>query len=406
MRTPEHHDDSRWEGEVGDALERRVRDLHEAPLDLDAVKGRARTIRTKRRAAVAGGLLAAAAVIVPVAVLATGPGGDRGTVVDPAQAPSQAPSQTPSPAPSQTATDPAPGFTYLEVGSGNAVLHLDDGRVIELPGPDYVGAADLGDQVAAFRTSDDGGGAVDLVEGQQVTATYEVRPPVAIAPDGRTIALVTVDDELLVINAATGEQSFGTIDPDASLAAFIGSGDCALETGCHPFLEYGDFEREPFEINYEGPDTVPVPGALRINDAADGFLVTAQTSSSDTGSCGGLYDREGGGSWVFETCDSQVLDISPTGDHVTGTDPYGDGLGPTYFSILDRTGTEVARYEVEQGFVHLDLAWSDATHVVASVYEDQTWRVVSLGVDGASEVLLGPVDGTEMENPFRITGGG
>ncbi|WP_323792360.1 hypothetical protein [Nocardioides sp.] len=381
---------------MGDELERRVRNLHEAPFDLDSVKGTAMKIRTKRRAAVAGGLLAAAAVVVPIAV------------IDPAQTPSQTatdPVVDPVDPEDPPAAGPALGFTYIEMGSGNAVLHLDDGSRIELPGPDYTGAAVLGDQVAAFRSTEDGQGAVDLVEDQAVTTTYEVRPPVAIAPDGRTIALITDDDELLVLNGEAGEQSFGAVDPDAVLAAFIGNGDCSLETGCHPFLEYGDLEREPFEVNYEGPDTRPVPGALRLNDAADGFLVTAQVSSSDIGSCGGLYDREGGGAVVFETCDSQVLDISPTGDFVAGTDPYGDGLGPTYFSILDRTGDEVARYEVERGFVYVDLAWSDDTHVVASVYQDAQWRVVSLGVDGASEVVLGPVDGTEMLNPFQVTGG-
>ncbi|MGA8845395.1 MAG: hypothetical protein WB471_02135, partial [Nocardioides sp.] len=65
MTTPD--DNSSWEREVGDELERRARHLHEKPLDLSSVKGKAMDIRRKRRAAVAGGLLAAAAVIVPVA---------------------------------------------------------------------------------------------------------------------------------------------------------------------------------------------------------------------------------------------------------------------------------------------------------------------------------------------------
>ena len=50
----------------------RVRDLHEAPLDLDSVKGKAHKIKRNRRAAVAGGILGVAAIITPIAVLSSG----------------------------------------------------------------------------------------------------------------------------------------------------------------------------------------------------------------------------------------------------------------------------------------------------------------------------------------------
>ena len=55
-----------WEGEMSTEFDRRVRDLHEAPLTLDQVRGKAVTIQRRRRAAVAGSILAAAAVVVPV----------------------------------------------------------------------------------------------------------------------------------------------------------------------------------------------------------------------------------------------------------------------------------------------------------------------------------------------------
>lgn len=418
---PTPDENSTWESEMGDEFERRVRDLHEAPIDLGSVKGKAMKIQRNRRAAIAGGILAAAAVIVPVAVLATGsstgqadglePSGPSVTISDTANpTPSPTPSATPpgvDPSTPSTLPDgPALGFSYVEPGSGNALLHLNDGRVVELPGPDYTGAADLGEQIAAYRSDDQGRGSLDLLEDGQVTATYDLRGGMQIAPDGRTVAFITRDDELVFVNGEVGEQSFGAIDKGVSLSAIIGNGDCVLESGCHPFLEHDDFTAsDAYEINYEGPNSAPAPGALRVNDAADGFLVSVQTETTDTGSCGGLYDREGGGRWVFETCASQVLDISPTGDHVVGTDPYGDGLGPRYFSILDgTTGDEVARYEAETGFVFTDFRWLDKTHAIASVFDDNQWQVISLGVDGSSEVLLGPVAGDETQNPFLLTG--
>lgn len=423
MNTPDDNTDNRdngtWESEMGDEFERRVRNLHEAPLDLSSVKGKAMKIQRNRRAAIAGGILAAAAVIVPVAVIATSSSNDRAGTIDPA-GPSVTISDTanPTPSPSPTAVDPstdpstpgtlpdgpALGFDYVEAGSGNAILHQRDGGVVELPGPDYTGAATLGDQIAALRRDDQGNTAVDLVEGGQVVRTYDLRGGMTIAPDGRTVAFITTDDELLFVNGEVGEQSFGRIDQGVSLSAIVGNGDCVLESGCHPFLEYDNFEEgEAFEINYEGPNSTPAPGARRVNDA-EGFLVSVLTEATDTGSCGGLYDREGGGKWVFETCDAQVLDISPTGEYVVGTDPYGDGLGPGYFNILDRNGQEVARYDSDRGFVFLSTVWTDDGHVVAPVYENGQWKVVSLGVDGSVEVVLGPVDGSEMLNPFMITG--
>jgi hypothetical protein len=394
--------DDSWESEMGDVFERRVRDLHEAPLDLAAVKGTARRVRRRRRAAVAGGVLAAAAVVVPVGVLATGAADQRGGPVGPA-APSVTATDNDSSGPTVPPVAEPLGFSYVQVGGGTTVLHLADGGTVELPGPDYLGAVPLGEQVAAVRRDDEGATAVDLVEDGRVVTTYDVRGGMAVTPDRQTVAFVTTDDELLFLSGQHGESSFGQVDPDADLAAVIGTGDCSQEDGCHPFLEYGD-GREPFEINYEGPDTVPVPGALRIFDAADGFLVTAQTESSDTGSCSVLYDRQQQRPLV-ETCEARLLDISPTGAYVVGTDPYGDGAGPSYVTIIEvATGDEVARYQTDRGTVWLELAWSDDTHVVVPVHEDGQWRIVSLGVDGSSEELVGPVDGPDFDSPLRISG--
>ncbi len=81
--------------------------------------------------------------------------------------------------------------------------------------------------------------------------------------------------------------------------------------------------------------------------------------------------------------------------------------GPRYFSILDAgdDGNEVARWETEQGFVVGNYSWVDDTHVVAVVNDDGAWKVVSLGVDGSVEELLGPVEGVDFPEPFLIAGG-
>ena len=392
MTTPDHQ--SSWEREMGEALGSRVRGLHEAPLDLDSVKGTAMKIRTRRRAAVAGGLLAAAAVIVPVAVLATGTGDDRSTVIDPAQTPSATPT-----------TGSALGFSYLEQVDGASVLHNADGSTVELPGR-YSDAAVLADEVVGHRFDDEANWFVDVIDDSTtptVTTTYAVRSAMATTPDGLTVAFVTTDDELIFYNGELGEQSFGEVDPGVTLSAAVGNGDCTDEAGCHPFLEYLNFEEgEAFEINYEGPRTAPAPGAQRVNDAGDDFLVSVITTATDFDTCGGLYDREGGGQWVFETCDYQVHTISPSGSHTIAFDSYVDGLGPRSFYLLDELGNEVAAKSVD-GVVG-DVTWSDDTHAVATVYEDGAWRIISLGLDGEEEVLVEGASGNELRSPYRITG--
>ena len=93
-----------WETEMSREFDQRVRDLHEAPLNLDRVKGKAGRIRRNRRLAVAGGVLAAAAVIVPIVVFAGGNlTNDSG------------PEPAPKPTPDPTVIDPSgTGFGYLE----------------------------------------------------------------------------------------------------------------------------------------------------------------------------------------------------------------------------------------------------------------------------------------------------
>lgn len=403
----DHTSSDPWESEMTSEFDRRVRDLHEAPLTLEHVKGKAMNIQRTRRVAVAGGILAAAAVIVPVAVVAANTTGDGRATEIPAATSTASPTVT-DPATPDTPTSPdapAPpaagiGVPYLE----GTTYHDADGAVTVLPGTGYLDAARLGDELAAYRTDDQGNGFVDLVAGDSVTTTYAVRSSMSTTPDGTAVAFVTTGDELLVVDDERGEQSFGTVDPGVTLSAIVGNGDCGLESGCHPFLEHSDFSQgDAYEINYEGPETAPAPGALRVDDGDDDFLVSVITEVTDSSTCGGLYDREGGGRWVFETCDYQVHDISPGGDLTIGLPSYFDGLGPLSFAILDAEGQPVAEKTLDQGVV-AQVGWLDESHAVATAYEDGAWKVLTLGVDGTEEVLVEGAAGDEMSAPYRLTG--
>ena len=422
MNTPDNENGT-WESEKGDEFERRVRNLHEAPLDLSSVKGTAMKIRTRRRAAVAGGILAAAAVLVPVAVIAT-TGNDRADGIDPAvpsvtvtdpatpqPTPAPTPAPTPPASPEQTGTPQvgAPvGVPYLERAGGETVLHRADGSTVTLPGT-YRDAAVLDGPVVGYRTDDQGNGFVDVIDvvdgsSSSVSTTYAVRSAMSTTPDGRTVAFVTTDDELVVYNGERGAQTLReSVDPGVTLSAIVGNGDCVSEAGCHPFLEHVNFEEgAAFEINYEGEDSAPAPGALRVNDAGDDFLVSVITSGTDFETCGGLYDREGGGRWIFETCDYQVHEIAPDGQHTVAFDSYFDGLGPRSLYLLDGDGEEVASFTSDS--VVSGVTWADSEHAVATTYQDGQWRIVSLGVDGELKTLETTEAGNELNAPWFLTG--
>jgi len=416
MNSPDNENGT-WESEMGDEFERRVRDLHEAPLDLSSVKGKAMNIRFKRRAALAGGVLAAAAVIVPVAVIATN-GNDRADGIDPAvpsvtvtdpSTPAPTPEPTPPATPEETGTPEvgaALGVSYLERADGSTVLHTVDGSTVTLPGA-YRDAAVLAGPIVGYRTDDQGNGFVDVIDGGSpltVSTTYAVRSAMTTTPDGLTVAFVTTDDELIVYNGERGAQTLrDDVDPGVTLSAIVGNGDCVTEAGCHPFLEHLSFEEgAAFEINYEGADSAPAPGALQVNDAGDDFLVSVITSGTDFETCGGLYDREGGGAWVFETCAYQVHEIAPDGQHTVAFDSYFDGLGPRSFYLLDNDGNEVASFTSDS--VVSGVTWADSQHAIATTYQDGEWRIVSLGVDGELEVLETTTAGNELNAPWFLTG--
>ncbi len=145
-----------WETEMSDAFDRRVRDLHEAPISFEQVTTRARGIRRRRQAAVAGGILAVAAVLTPIAVVTAGEAG-RTDGVPPAATPDQTVTDSSSPA----LPDPGPRPMIGSIQADDFVR--GDGVVFDLPGSGYVRADQLGAEIVAYRRDDEGNGTIDVL---------------------------------------------------------------------------------------------------------------------------------------------------------------------------------------------------------------------------------------------------
>jgi hypothetical protein len=390
-----------WETEMSREFDNRVRDLHEAPLTFDNVKGKAMTIRRNRRIAVAGGILAAAAVIVPVAVIAGNGFGDSKDNIDPAGSVTPSPTQATDPndpTPSNEAPQSTIGVSYLE----GSTWHRADGSTVELAEEYFAGVA-LGDELVATSNAN-GKLSIDVIEADgSVSDTFDTYSyPVANA-EHTTIAYIATNGELIT-RWADDQVSMGQgfVDGD-TVQAITGGPNCyEVEDGCVAYVNHGNGDA-PELLDSHGIRDVVTPDAIKVNALSPSGLVAAQYSFSDTGSCSEIFDPSKGAN-VFETCDARFFAFSPDATHLTGSDPYGDGIGSGYVTILDATnGDELARFTPKQGFVR-ESVWEDPEHMLVNTYEQGEWRIYRLGVDGSTEQMLSSSEGDDVTPAFTLLG--
>lgn len=402
-------DDSAWESAMSRDFDARVRDLHEAPLDLASVKGKAMTIQRNRRIAVAGGVLAAAAVIVPVAAIAVsnGPGDEP----EPPVATNSKGTDAPSPS-DPTVTDTA--IPDHPVGGGadyvlGDVWYRADGSQVQLPADhDYFGAVVWDDQLVATRVDGEVYAAADVIDADgTVVDTFDTTGPVVVNDAHTTIAWIDTDGEVMT-RWDGGEVSLGNVDLAAAgegvawtAAAVTGGPDChEAADGCVVYLNSGLGEGST-AYDSHGIQDSPVPGALKFFDATETGEVTAVTDATDVETCSGLYRvQDAGAAW--ETCDYQAQQISPDGSYVAGLPSYFDGLGPVSISVLDATdGTETGRYAPEGGFI-ATWAWAEDGRLLFTAHDGASWHLFAMQPDGAIEELTDPVKGKEYADPFVL----
>ena len=376
-----------WETEMSREFDQRVRDLHEAPLTLDHVKGKAGRIRRTRRLVAAGGALAAAAVIVPIVVFA------GGNLTD-----DSGPEPAPKPTPSPTVIDPSgTGFGYLE----GRTLHHADGSTVDLS-ETYREGVVMGDLFAGVRYDDEGNPSLDIVaETGEVVETHEITNGIAATDDGSTIAYVDPDGVLWTQSDSGRTSIHDGLTQDLYPATVL----CGQEDlDCAVWVNHGDGTTPPESISSHFRLT-EVPDALSVGDATESRLVAVLNESTDEGSCGGVYDLTSS-AYVWEGCESYLFDFSPDDAHLTGTHAYLDGPGPGYITILDAaTGDEVARLDPKAGYIGRAV-WQDTSHVLVTAFEPKGWSVYRLGVDGSKERVLGPSkEGDDVDPAYTLLGG-
>src|SRR5215218_4888817 len=112
------------------------------------------------------------------------------------------------------------------------------------------------------------------------------------------------------------------------------------------------------------------------------------------------------------SCRYALGQFSPDGRYVLGHPPSGDGSGHTSLAILDAaTGHVVAEVRNDaQTQAHVNTAvWDKDDTVLATVYEQGTWSVMRLGLDGALTSVSGPglpaelAGGDDTTPPLRFS---
>lgn len=371
----------RWEAEVSRTFDRRVRDLHEAPLSLDQVKGRAGRIRRNRRIAVAGGVLAAAAVIVPVAVIG---GAD---LLDSSDKPPVAKKDGEN---RREHAEDKGSFGYIE----GRTAHLPDGTTVRLE-EDYFGGTWVGGTVFAVRSDDETGQLYLDVTGEDVSPTQTteiVSGPVA-NDEHTAVAYIESDGDLVTADESGATTTLATGLTDNSQVTAL-AGDCAAGD-CRAYVD-DDVLEEPRLYHQDGRSEVAVPDAIGVQDATADGLLAAQQSYSDEGSCWGVYDSASG-AFLWDGCDYSLLSLSPDGRYVAATHPYLDGPGIAWTAILDTgTGEELARFDPGEGLI-TTTAWQDSGALLVNYldYESNTWSVHRLTPGGRTEQVLDPKPGLD-----------
>lgn len=365
--------------------------------------------------------IALAAVIAPLAVLATACGNDDGTPAEAAEETTSSATSSPTspatddpttatPDPTETSDAPADpaGVDYV----AGRTWHQADGDEVRLPEKDYDGAVIWDDQLVVTKWDGEVySDATVIADDGTVVRHFRTTAAVAVNDAGTTIAWIDPESGD-VLTAWDGDQvQIGHVDlaaPGETIAyyaaAVIGGPNChEVHDGCQVFVNSGI--GKPLEFDSHGVNDNPVPKAIDFNDVTDDGLVTYVDEISDDGSCSALVDLgKNSTKPIWRTCDFEANLIAPDGGHVLALPAYYDGLGVSDLAIVDATTQEVTgRYGVEGGFSS-NWGWSADGRLVFDSYDGVQWHLFTMTPDGATEEITAPVKGSAENSPYTLIG--
>jgi hypothetical protein len=391
------------EDQVHDALHRRADPIQHAPLTVTDVRHRARRIQ-RRRAAVAGVVVAAVlAVAIPVGLSATGP--SQRSDVPPA---TQSPSPTPEVVSGTLPVDPRNPDTIAE--SPVPLLDVDGpslvtpGGTVDLPEvfdtltpylDGYVGVARHDEPGVPSATIEFLGADLRVDDGGNATGGL------VVSPDGGRIAWSEYDGtrwRVFVADPTGGtEWVETTFEPTAEEEPVIPVGFVSADTVAVKAM-YNVGDTRTFVAG--GGQPVEVPGLLQADTASPSLGVVAGiTELRPEGTCFGVVDAVAGGDPLWTTCDYRLGPFSAGGAYVVGISPETDGNGSPTITVLDAaTGEEVVAFEAvlprrTVGGFWTQMTWVGDEAIVARMFDGDESYLMRLGLDGSVQRIDVPSSG-------------
>ncbi len=388
--------------ELSRTLQRHAENVSSSPLAFDDVRGRATSIRRRRRLASGIGVAAAIAVIVPTAMFASrGTNADGPTPVT--QPPTVSDTNTPSPSSTPTmGTDPhALDVTDLPTGAPPSVPLVTNG--------DYAQARTAS---ALVRGTQDG---VVVEFAGQTFGPYPSSSGLARNLAGTAVAWATDDGDVMTWQDGYDEPN---ILPNTGLqgmrvAAVTGDG-CVTGKVAGDCLVYvsgtdGTGEQRSLAVGRGATGLVDPEGTIiGVRDANDAGQVLGITEVDDSrpGTCSVVLDPASSGtSPLLSTCDYALDAFSPDGSYILASDTYGDGIGSGTIAIFATVGDRLSyrnNHSTEDLRFYNSAVWEDETHVLFTLFQDGKWSMVRMDVNGAMEFAIAPQKGDEMEVPWHF----
>ena len=408
------NDDTGLATRLNRQLHDQVDDLHGAPLTLESVRGRARSIRRTRRLAVAGvAAVAVAAIVVPTALLGDATGrSDRPPEI--ANTPTEASEPTPRADGTFPLTLDVPEGPVPETGYLDDQQYVTPDGTYEVPGQ-FAQLASYDGGWVGIRFSEDSPTAVDVVvldgELEEVSASPGGHA-LAVSDDGSRVAWIDMTG-----GGATGTLVNAPVDgdrpatppsrPTSRSRAFSATTSWRCRGSTARAARRPTRRSPPRRGRRPASQSVSEARALARYQNVGGMsaiagLVAGQTVYGGDSTCSEVRRTDSArGAVAYETCDHQLGAFSPDGQLPIGYASYFDDGSPT-LAILDAaTGDPVVELtssrRQQDAAVVMSAAWEDPDTVVAVVEQDGEQQVLRFEADGSGHSVGRAAPGTDVD---------
>lgn len=417
------------------ALNDRADHLDPSLVTLESVRGRAHSIRRRRRRGVALSVAAVALVIAAPLALhvigkpdagSIGPAGhagdkksadlteEQGTVSDDLDL-------------SNLPRGADPKVSWIDSSGRRQVVHLASGETITLPddAPRTVAFAQLGTGVVVVG---EGSGVVAYDAQGTEYLREEAQPGLAVDEDRTQVVWTSpVGQARALLAGSDTARDLGDPVPDLALPVRISTfaGDCsgrdtsvpAASPGCTVTFNTGG--RGPLWISANGSSglgEMVVDGRLEespfsvVTDVMEwgtsgGYTRRVTAGSMSKEACGAVHPQSPSTSATLVTnCDNQPGTFSPDASRVTlGSPPDSSPALPEHVGMATTSDLEPlwlrTRRNDDQAQVS-QVVWEDADHLVGVArLPDRSWVLVRFGPDGAATRISDPAPDTGAGRP-------